>query len=141
MSGETEREPSGWTVDTLRAYFQRQIDALSTRLDERWSTDRRAIDKAEQGAVRALEAARVEARERLQSHNGLIEKLEAATQRHELARTADSATFATKESLTAVEKLLLQRIEKMEAFQSKIVGGLVLAAAIGVANFVRVWFR
>ena len=35
MSGETERAPSGWTVDTLAAYMQRQHDDLIIRLDER----------------------------------------------------------------------------------------------------------
>jgi len=46
MSGETELRPSGWTVDTLREFFQRQLDDMQRMLDERYATQVKAVDAA-----------------------------------------------------------------------------------------------
>ena len=42
MGGETEERPSGWTVDTLRDYMQRQLDDLRRSLNERYETQSHA---------------------------------------------------------------------------------------------------
>lgn len=72
MSGETEREVSGWTVDTLHAMFEKrfadvgsnyttQLADLRVMLDERYNTSVKALDAAfvaQQTAMRvALESA------------------------------------------------------------------------------------
>lgn len=36
MSGETEKDVSGWTTDTLRMHFQRELDQIQLRMDERF---------------------------------------------------------------------------------------------------------
>lgn len=46
MSGETEKEESGWTTDTLRYHFQQQIDDMRRLLDERYATQTKAVDAA-----------------------------------------------------------------------------------------------
>lgn len=46
MSGETEQNISGWTVDTLHVHLQKQIADLRTLLDERYSTQTRNVDSA-----------------------------------------------------------------------------------------------
>lgn len=46
MSGETEKSVSGWTVDTLHATLQHQIDALQIRLDERYLTQTKMVETA-----------------------------------------------------------------------------------------------
>lgn len=57
MSGETEKEESGWTVDTLNYYFQNQIDEmqksfqhrideLQNMLQERYETQTKAVEQA-----------------------------------------------------------------------------------------------
>lgn len=46
MSGEPETAVSGWTVDTLRAHFQRQFDDMQRMLDERYATQVKAVDAA-----------------------------------------------------------------------------------------------
>lgn len=72
MSGETENNISGWTVDTLHSHldqrldeqsshFDRQIESLKSLLQERYDTQTKALDaafKAQQLAMQtAMEAA------------------------------------------------------------------------------------
>lgn len=45
MSGETEREVSGWTTDTLHIHMQRQFDAMETLIEARSSAIERQIQK------------------------------------------------------------------------------------------------
>jgi hypothetical protein len=46
MSGETERDVSGWTIDTIKAYFEAQLRSLREALDERYATQTKATDAA-----------------------------------------------------------------------------------------------
>ena len=46
MSGETESNVSGWTVDTLREYMLKQHEDLKLLLTERYETQTKAVDKA-----------------------------------------------------------------------------------------------
>ena len=46
MSGETEANESGFTVDTLRYYMQRQLDDFKERMQERYETQTKATDAA-----------------------------------------------------------------------------------------------
>lgn len=45
-AGETEKDPSGWTTDTLQVHLQRQIDDLRRMLQERYETQTKAVDAA-----------------------------------------------------------------------------------------------
>lgn len=61
MSGETQQQESGWTVDTLRASIEQQFDAIYKLMDERKATTDeagRVALAAQQTAMQtALEAA------------------------------------------------------------------------------------
>jgi hypothetical protein len=46
MSGETEQNVSGWTVDTLHETFRQQLAGLKDLLDERYATQTKAVDAA-----------------------------------------------------------------------------------------------
>lgn len=46
MSGETAKDESGWTIDSLRYHFQQQIDDMRRLLDERYATQTKALDAA-----------------------------------------------------------------------------------------------
>jgi hypothetical protein len=46
MSGETEKAPSGWTVDTALAYMERQLEDMRAMLQERYETQTKAVDAA-----------------------------------------------------------------------------------------------
>jgi hypothetical protein len=47
MSGETEREPSGWSVDQLKQHYDALFAAVDARYTERFVAQEKAIDKAE----------------------------------------------------------------------------------------------
>jgi hypothetical protein len=61
VSGETEDQTSGWTIDTLKESVQREILDLRVLLDERYATQTKALDAAfvaaEKGVVTALASA------------------------------------------------------------------------------------
>jgi len=46
MSGETENQLSGWTVDTLRYAINQQLQDLREMLNERYATQVKAVDQA-----------------------------------------------------------------------------------------------
>jgi len=45
-AGETQKDPSGWTVDTLQVFVQRQLDDMRATLQERYETQTKAVDAA-----------------------------------------------------------------------------------------------
>ena len=47
MSGETERDISGWTVDTLKEYLEKCQHELEKRIDQRFEDMHTAVSKAE----------------------------------------------------------------------------------------------
>jgi len=57
MSGETEKQVSGWTVDTLHEHMETRISDLSAHLDERYETQTKALEAAFAAAERAVQAA------------------------------------------------------------------------------------
>jgi hypothetical protein len=45
MSGETEQQVSGWTVDTLKTYLERVISESDRRYEARHEADERHMDR------------------------------------------------------------------------------------------------
>lgn len=85
MSGETELQPSGWTIDTLAMHLQRQIDDMRRLLDERYATQTKAVDAAflaQQTAMQtALTAAERAVATALLSAEKAVTKAEAAAEK------------------------------------------------------------
>jgi len=96
MSGETENQVSGWTVDTLkeylhtrlldeRTYLNSRIEDSRRMLDERYSTQTKALDAAftaQQTAMRtALEAAEKAVQTALTSAEKAVAKAEVAAEK------------------------------------------------------------
>lgn len=80
MSGETEGNVSGWTVDTLKEHLEDRVTALKERLDERHKAQMEAIAKAE-----------VAGEKRFDSVNEFRGQL-----------TDQAATFVTRKELEAI---------------------------------------
>lgn len=59
MSGETENQPSGWTVDTALAFIQRQHDDIRAEIDHRFDRMVMMLDERHAAQERALEVALV----------------------------------------------------------------------------------
>lgn len=91
------------------------------RLDEALVHVRELADSQRSADKLAVETALTSAKELSEAHNGLLRKLELLIE-----------TFPTKETVEA-------RFARIEAFQAKLVGGLVVVSVVGVSNFVRIW--
>lgn len=119
---------SAATDVSLREYFGSLIHSLDRFVTAEIAALRRETGTANQVAERAITVAADEAKERLASHNGLIEQM----------RVKDEG-FATKTSLVDYKEAADLRFGRLEKFQAMIVGALILVSGIGVANVVKVW--
>ena len=85
MSGETEQQVSGWTVDTLHQYLDIRFADSRRMLDERYATQTKALDAAfiaQQTAMRtALEAAEKAVQTALVSAEKAVGKAEVAAEK------------------------------------------------------------
>lgn len=69
MSGETEREVSGWTVDTLRSHLSTIINERDRRYGERFDAQENAVAAALQAAKEAVNKAETAAEKRFDAVN------------------------------------------------------------------------
>lgn len=85
MSGETERNVSGWTTDTLHAHVEAQLRDMRDLMDERLVASQRAIEvafAAQQAAMSAaLTAADKAVQAALLSAKEAVGKAEVATEK------------------------------------------------------------
>ena len=63
MSGETEKDVSGWTTDTLRYHVETIFRLAQEQTDRRWDDERRAVDIALRAHDEALKVAAVTSKE------------------------------------------------------------------------------
>ena len=69
MSGETQAEVSGWTVDTLRAHVRDLIEERDRRYNERFIAQEKAVEAALTSAKEAVLKAEGAAERRFESVN------------------------------------------------------------------------
>lgn len=119
---------SAATDVSLREYLSVTIQSLDRHLTSELAALRRETEMAQENAKEAVGLANVEAKERLSAHNGLIDRMEVLT-----------ASFVTREILDALKESSEVRLRRIESWQSKITGGLILVSVIGVANLVKIW--
>jgi hypothetical protein len=85
MSGETEANESGLTVDTLRLLMEQRFDDFSKKLDERYANQTKAADERYATQTKALDAAFVAAEKAVQtaldSADKAVTKMEAAVEK------------------------------------------------------------
>lgn len=155
MSGETEDNISGWTVDTLRANVQRQIDDLRVMLDERYQTQTKATDAAFAAQQKAMETAFIAADKAVQtallSAEKAVTKAEVAAEKRFEAtnefrgQLADqAATFMPRTEADATSDRLAEQINELKDRMNRAEGrglGLnsgwgYLLGALGAASVV-----
>lgn len=130
---------SAATDVSLREYVGSQIASLDRHITSEINALRRETQIANENAEKAIGVAAAEAKERLAAHNGLIDQMQDL-----------QSTFASRESLEAFKserqhvledfkEATAHRFSRLENFQSKLTGGLLLLSVIGVANLVKVW--
>jgi hypothetical protein len=101
VSGETEQQVSGWTVDTLKEH----LEARLTALDERISVQARADQTALELAGENIEA-------RLEKLNELRQQV-----------SDDRSTYLNREVGET-------RLTRLEGWQARLIGALVLVTII-----------
>ncbi len=69
MSGETEKEVSGWTVDTLHNHISDLMRAADKRYEQRFDAQEKAVKDALASADRAVNKAETASEKRLDSVN------------------------------------------------------------------------
>lgn len=69
MSGETEKDISGWTVDTLHSMMMVRFNLLNELLDERKAAQEKAMDAALAAAEKAVVKAEVATEKRFDAVN------------------------------------------------------------------------
>jgi len=89
---------------------------------------RRETAAADATAQRAITVAADEAKERLASHNGLIEQMR-----------EQASHLATRESVDTFKETMERRLDQSERFQARLTGGMLLLSFVGVANLVKLW--
>ena len=124
MSGETEEQVSGWTVDTMYAHLQRQVDDLRSMLDERYATQTKAVDAAFLAQQTAMQTALTAAERAVQTallaaEKAVIKAETAADKRFESvnefrAQLADQArTFMARTEAEAAIARNTERVQEL----------------------------
>lgn len=152
MSGETEKEQSGWTVDTLNYFLgaemraiRRENEALERRLEERFDTQTVAVDKAFLAAQQATQAALAAAEKAVTKAELASDKrFDAANGFREQLNT-QAARLVGKDQFDAVQQRLDDRVRELSARLDtaegtskgmKMSGGLLSAVLAGIAAIV-----
>jgi hypothetical protein len=69
MSGETERSPSAWTIDSLLAHVNRVLAEMDRRFEQRFQAQQYATEMALDAAKEAVLKAEAAADKRFDAHN------------------------------------------------------------------------
>jgi t-SNARE complex subunit (syntaxin) len=124
VSGETEGDVSGWTVDTLHAHLLGLLRERDIRFDQRFVAQQEATRSALGSAERAVEKAEASIEQRLVLLNEL--------------RT----DVATKAEVDALDKILVQVMTRLDRMEAGTQGGQAkavdqrafIASAVGVVG-------
>jgi hypothetical protein len=109
MSGETENNVSGWTIDTLKVYFEGQLRDLRVALDERYATQTKATDAAFVAQQTAMKTAFDAADKAVQA--ALAAAKEASTKAEVAADKRFEATNEFRAQLSDQARTFMPRLE------------------------------
>lgn len=143
-AGETEKEPSGWTVDTLSAFMQRQLDDMRSLLDERYATQVKALDAAFAAAERAVQAALLAAEKAVAKAETAAEKRFESVNEFRGQLADQQATFLPRSEADVRIQAIAEKVDSLNTSRDRglgvaqLWGYLVGAAAVAVAIFVAV---
>lgn len=110
MSGETEKDVSGWTTDTLRVYVENIFRLAQEQTDRRWDDERRAVDIALRAHDEALKVAAVTSKE------AITAALAAQKEAVQVAQVAaDQRAAAMNEWRQSLNDILTRSMTRAEA--------------------------
>jgi hypothetical protein len=109
---------SSATDVSLREYIHVQIDGLETHMNSQMQSLKELVQSWRHDDQKAIQTAHQASQALAEKHNDLIRQQE-----------RKDATYATK-----------AEISRIEAWQSKITGGVIILGFIGIANLTKLWF-
>lgn len=105
MSGETEKDVSGWTTDTLAAHIASVIDERDNRYQQRWEAQVNAVDAALLAQRAAIDAALIAVDKATSKAEQASEKRFESVNEFRQTLTDQAATFMPRaESLSLFER-------------------------------------
>jgi hypothetical protein len=110
VSGETEKDISGWTTDTLRVHLERQLDDMRHLLDERYATQVKALDAAFAAADKAVQAALLSAEKAVTKAEIASEKRFESVNEFRAALSDQTASFLSRTEYDAAHDAVVERI-------------------------------
>lgn len=129
-AGETEQEPSGWTVDTLAVYLQTQLDDLKITLDERYGTQTKAVEAAFSAQQTAMQTAFAAADKAIDQRADTLDRefhehLEQVRHENALAfinsdKAVQAALASAKEAVSKAEAATDKRFESVNEFRAQL---------------------
>lgn len=141
MSEKIESPDSGWTVDTLRVFIQRQLDDLRRALDARYDAQIKAVDAAFASQQTAMQTAFTAADKALDQRANTLDKeyhehLEQVRHENTLAfinsdkaiaaallsakEAVNAALVSSKEAVTKAELAAEKRFESVNEFRAQL---------------------
>lgn len=133
MSGETEKEPSGLSTDNLKMHYDKVLEEMDRRYEQRFIAQESASRAAMTAAQEAVHKAEVAAEKRFDSVNEFRATL--ADQASTLMPRAESTLRweAVSERVTKIENLLAADVGKSQGLNAAwgyLVGAIALAATV-----------
>lgn len=136
MSGETERQPSGWTIDTALEHMRSLLVEKDLRDEQRFRAQQAAVQAELAGLARAVDKAEVATEKRFEGVNEFRSQLADQARDFMPRREAEQAIEAVR-SLISVEH---ERGNALDRKQGEIAAGHVggdkvlayVLAAVGV---------
>lgn len=126
----TEKDASGWTIDTMYAHLKALIDARNQQLDERYATQTRAIDAAFDTQQTAMQTAFAAAEKAVDQRATTLDRefhehLEQVRHENALAflnsdKAVQAALTSQKDAVTKAETATNKRFESVNEFRGQL---------------------
>ena len=113
---------------SVRNYCDRRLDDLDKRYSELRKADQVAVNAALAAAEKAVSTAKVASDEHLKMHNGVLEEMK-----------EDRVNFSRGDVVEEHREQDDTRFKRLESFQAKMLGGMVVLGAIGLGNLIKLW--
>lgn len=124
---------------SLHEFLTVRLDALDRLVAAELAALRREVFAANAASDRAVEVAAVEAKERLHTHNGLIEQMRAQSLLFASRQALEDFKAERHRALDDYKGANDLRFGRVERFQAALIGGFVLVSALGVGTLVKVF--
>ncbi len=122
MSGETEREISAWTNDTVLVHLSKLIDANDLRYQQRYDAQQTALRDALSSQEKAVNAALIAAQQAVTKAEVAAEKRFDAVNEFRAQLADQAAGFMPRGEYQVMHDALIERVVKTENYMLQNMG-------------------